>query len=174
MVCRGEGTFSVAADDIWKIVMDPDSWARWWGEKLERVDPNWSAGARLVWSDGQGKPVVVTRFNNSALTKELAWDAGGVLVSLSLKEEKDSRTAIRIELDFSRSPYKPANRIESERHITVQVQRLGTKGELAMMRGVADMINRAFDFTTPFNCSSVCLKLLKLPPISIRLLPVLR
>ena len=52
-------TVNASSEKIWNLLMDVDSWEKWWGgHRLRKVEPTWEKGATLIWDRGNDATIL--------------------------------------------------------------------------------------------------------------------
>jgi uncharacterized protein YndB with AHSA1/START domain len=78
-------------DVVWHYFLEPKNWEKWWGGKLEEVDPTWQKGGKLIWALG-GSDTIDSIVPQKEITLSAQW-------SVTTWKFKDLKGSVLIEIE---------------------------------------------------------------------------
>lgn len=102
-VIRASTVIRAKRSEVWEVFTNAQAWESWYGGVLERVDPSWEEGGRLIWAIGPPSKILeiiplehlLTRSDQIKTTWTFTEQGGHTLVEL----ESDFRVGTMVVAD---------------------------------------------------------------------------
>ena len=93
-VIRVSTVIRAKRSEVWEVFTDPQTWGDWYGGILEKVDPAWQKGARLIWQWGPPSRIL------EIVPPEYVVERSDSIKTTWKFTERGRRTIVELENDF--------------------------------------------------------------------------
>jgi len=125
-------TINASVEKVWECLIDIESWRHWWpGHKLQKVDPAWQEGGKLVWKTG--RPSTINSFTSPTYFQWMDMNMGiEIYRSFRLEVVDQGSTKIIHDLKIIGASFPPGGEAQERNDMVAtlsKIRNLAEKGQ---------------------------------------------